>query len=361
MANVKFDNITFRYGTNTVLENFSLEVESGTIVCLVGPSGCGKTTLVRALLGLIKPETGSITVGDRVLFDAKKRVNVPAEKRNIGIVFQDYAVWPHMTVLENVSYPLKKQRRPKDEIRQRAMKALEQVHMTEYANHLPNQLSGGQQQRVAIARALVIDSDLLVMDEPITNLDAKLREEMLLEIRMIQKRLNATILYITHDQQSALQLCDKMAIMEQDGTLCQYGTDEEIILRPANRFTFEFIGVSNFLPLEKDGDGLFLNCGEKIPYPMEVPEEAANGGYEIGVRPNDIVFDPDSPLKAKVDSRVFLGSEYNYFLSLGQKQIRVQQSMLDARTKGVADEGETVGIRFLNTRCYPAKKGGASA
>ena len=361
MANVKFDNITFRYGTNTVLENFSLEVESGTIVCLVGPSGCGKTTLVRALLGLNKPETGSITVGDRVLFDAKKRVNVPAEKRNIGIVFQDYAVWPHMTVLENVSYPLKKQRRPKDEIRQRAMKALEQVHMTEYANHLPNQLSGGQQQRVAIARALVIDSDLLVMDEPITNLDAKLREEMLLEIRMIQKRLNATILYITHDQQSALQLCDKMAIMEQDGTLCQYGTDEEIILRPANRFTFEFIGVSNFLPLEKEGNGLVLNCGEKIPYPLEVPEEAANGGYEIGVRPNDIVFDPQSPLKARVDSRVFLGSEYNYFLSLGQKQIRVQQSMLDARTTGVANEGETVGIRFLNTRCYPAKKGGASA
>ena len=361
MANVRFDNITFRYGTNTVLENFSLEVESGTIVCLVGPSGCGKTTLVRALLGLIKPETGSITVGDRVLFDAKKRVNVPAEKRNIGIVFQDYAVWPHMTVLENVSYPLKKQRRPKDEIRQRAMRALEQVHMTEYANHLPNQLSGGQQQRVAIARALVIDSDLLVMDEPITNLDAKLREEMLLEIRMIQKRLNATILYITHDQQSALQLCDKMAIMEQDGTLCQYGTDEEIILHPANRFTFEFIGISNFIPLEKDGNNLCLNCGELIPYPEEVPAEAWSGGYEIGVRPNDIVFDPESPLKAKVNSRVFLGSEYNYFLSIGEKQIRVQQSMLDARTRGTADEGETVGIRFLNTRCYPAKKGGATA
>ena len=331
----------WRYGTNTVLENFSLEVESGKIVCLVGPSGCGKTTLVRALLGLIKPETGSITVGDRVLFDAKKRINVPAEKRNIGIVFQDYAVWPHMTVLENVCYPLKKQRRPKEEIRERAMRALEQVHMTEYARHLPNQLSGGQQQRVAIARALVIDSDLLVMDEPITNLDAKLREEMLLEIRMIQKRLNATILYITHDQQSALQLCDKMAIMQQDGTLCQYGTDEEIILHPANRFTFEFI--------------------EKIPFPDAVPEEAANGGYEIGVRPNDIVFDPESPLQARVDSRVFLGREYNYFLSLGSRQIRVQQSMLDARTRGTADEGETVGIRFLNSRCYPAKKEGASA
>jgi len=361
MANVKFNDITFRYGSNTVLEHFSLEVESGKIVCLVGPSGCGKTTLVRALLGLIKPETGSITVGDRVLFDAQRRINVPAEKRNIGIVFQDYAVWPHMTVLENVCYPLKKQRVPKDEIRQRAMRALEQVHMTEYANHLPNQLSGGQQQRVAIARALVVDSDVLVMDEPITNLDAKLREEMLLEIRMIQKRLNATILYITHDQQSALQLCDKMAIMEQNGTLCQYGSDEEIILHPANRFTFEFIGVSNFIPLVREGGVLKLDCGEKIPYPGEVPAEAANGGFELGVRPNDIVFDKDAPLKARVDSRIFLGSEYNYFLSIGKKQIRVQQSMLDARTKGVANEGETVGVRFLNARFYPAQKGAETA
>ncbi len=361
MANVNFNDITFRYGSNTVLEHFSLEVESGRIVCLVGPSGCGKTTLVRALLGLIKPETGSISVGDRVLFDAQKRINVPAEKRNIGIVFQDYAVWPHMTVLENVCYPLKKQRIPKDQIRPRAMRALEQVHMTEYANHLPNQLSGGQQQRVAIARALVVDSDVLVMDEPITNLDAKLREEMLLEIRMIQKRLNATILYITHDQQSALQLCDKMAIMEQNGTLCQYGSDEEIILHPANRFTFEFIGVSNFIPLVKDAGELKLDCGEKIPYPWEVSPEAAAGGFELGVRPNDIMFDSASPLRARVDSRVFLGSEYNYFLSIGEKQIRVQQSMLDARTRGVANEGETVGVRFLNARFYPARKGAETA
>ena len=189
MANVRFEHLTVRYGEHTVLSDFSLEVESGQILCLVGPSGCGKTTLARALLGLNKPEAGAITVGERALFDAKRRVNVPAEKRNIGIVFQDYAVWPHMTVIENVSYPLKKQRRNKHEIRERAMHALEQVHMTEYANHLPSQLSGGQQQRVAIARALVTDSDVIVMDEPITNLDAKLREEMLLEIRMIQKRL----------------------------------------------------------------------------------------------------------------------------------------------------------------------------
>jgi len=356
MANVQFQNITIKYGNHCVLKDFSLEVESGQIMCLVGPSGCGKTTLVRGLLGLTKPESGTITVGERCLFDAKKRVNVPAEKRNIGIVFQDYAVWPHMTVIENVSYPLKKQRRNKQEIHERAMHALEQVHMTEYANHLPSQLSGGQQQRVAIARALVTDSDVVVMDEPITNLDAKLREEMLLEIRMIQKRLGATILYITHDQQSALQLCDKMAIMQQDGTLCQYGSDEDIILRPANRFTFEFIGVSNFIPLEKKGKDVFLDCGEKIPYTAFMPAGVDAAGKEMGVRLNDVVFDRESPITAKVTSRIFLGSEYNYFLRLGSREIRVQQSMLDARTFGTVGEGETVGVRFLNPHFYEKKE-----
>ncbi len=360
MANVRFENVTVSYGNHTVLKNFSLEVESGQIMCLVGPSGCGKTTLVRALLGLNKPETGTISVGDRVLFDAKKRTNVPAEKRNIGIVFQDYAVWPHMTVIENVSYPLKKQRRNKQEIQQRAMHALEQVRMTEYANHLPSQLSGGQQQRVAIARALVTDSDVVVMDEPITNLDAKLREEMLLEIRMIQSRLHATILYITHDQQSALQLCDKMAIMQPDGSLCQYGTDEDIIMRPANRFTFEFIGVSNFIPLVQRGKEICLDCGEQFPFTQWVPAGVDVAGKEMGVRLNDVVFDRQSPIQATVTSRVFLGSEYNYFLTLGQREIRMQQSMLDARTFGTVSEGEKIGIRFLNPHFYDARKEAAT-
>lgn len=357
MAKVSFKNLTVSYGDHCILKDFSLDVESGQIVCLVGPSGCGKTTLVRALLGLTKPEKGTITVGERCLFDSEKRINVPAENRNIGIVFQDYAVWPHMTVLENVSYPLKKQHRPKDEIKERAMRALEQVRMTEYVNHLPSQLSGGQQQRVAIARALVTDSDVVVMDEPITNLDAKLREEMLLEIRMIQSRLGATILYITHDQQSALQLCDHMAIMQPDGSLCQIGTDEDIILRPANRFTFEFIGVSNFIPVEAADGRYFLNCdGERMPVPDDlIPADINPDGMEVGVRLNDVIFDPMSPLHATVTSRIFLGSEYNYFLKLGGKDIRVQQDMLAARSMGTPEEGSTVGIRFLNPHFYAPK------
>ena len=357
MATVTFQNLTVSYGAHTVLENFSLEVPSGQILCLVGPGGCGKTTLVRALLGLLRPQAGRIAVGDRVLFDAKHRINVPAEKRNIGIVFQDYAVWPHMTVLENVSYPLKKQRRARKEIHERALQALEQVHMTEYANHLPSQLSGGQQQRVAIARALVTDSEVVVMDEPITNLDAKLREEMLLEIRMIQARLGATILYITHDQQSALQLCDRMAIMQPDGSLGQVGTDEDIILHPANRFAFSFIGVSNFIPLLEKNGQVCLDCGSVIPYPDALPAGFRPEGMELGVRLNDVVFDREAPLRAKVLSRVFLGSEYNYFLRLGERELRMQQSTLDAKAFGLLDEGEEVGIRLLNPHFYPAGKG----
>ena len=358
MGKIVFKDISFSYGKNVILKNFSLEVEDGQILCLVGPSGCGKTTLVRCLLGLNKPDTGEIWVGDTCLFSAEKRINVPVERRNIGIVFQDYAVWPHMTVAENVLYPLKKRHVPKDEAFKRARHALEQVKMVEYANHLPSQLSGGQQQRVAIARALVGDGEVIVMDEPITNLDAKLREQMLLEIREIQRNLGTTIFYITHDQQSALQLCDKMAIMEQDGTLCQLGTDEDIILRPANRFTFEFIGVSNFIPVVARDGGLGLDTGAGVvPWDGELPAGLdLAAGVDLGVRPNDIVFDPASPLRVKVDRCMFLGSEYDYRVTLGAKELRVQQSALDAMQRGIVKAGEETGVKLVNPRYYPAKK-----
>ena len=355
MSNVCFQNVTAQYGKKVIFSNLSLEVKKGEIMCLVGPSGCGKTTLVRCLLGLTKPESGRITIGDRVLFDSEKRINVPVEKRNIGIVFQDYAVWPHMTVIENVSYPLKKRKVKKEEIHDRAMKALEQVRMTQYANHLPSQLSGGQQQRVAIARALVVGAEVVVMDEPITNLDAKLREEMLLEIRMIQKNLGATILYITHDQQSALELCDRMAVMEIDGKLCQIGTDEEIIINPVNRFTFEFIGNSNVIPMVVENNKPYFDLDEKIPADgIDTKGENVNG-KDMLVRLNDVVFDKGSSIKALVTSRVFLGSEYNYFLNLGGKEIRLQQSMLDAKIDGTVDVGEKIGIKFLNPHFYDKK------
>ncbi len=359
MSKVAFKIISFKYGQNQILKDFSLEIESGEILCLVGPSGCGKTTLVRCLLGLNKPDTGEIYVGDTCIFSASRRINMAVERRNIGIVFQDYAVWPHMTVGENVGYSLKKRRVPKGEIAGRVENALAMVNMTEYKNHLPSQLSGGQQQRVAIARALVGNGDIIVMDEPITNLDAKLREQMLEEIREIQRKSGTTVLYITHDQQSALQLCDRMAIMEPDGSLCQLGTDEDIILHPANRFTFEFIGVSNFIPVEVAGGAITLRPGQKdFPWADgKLPEGTdTSKKLELGVRPNDIVFDKDSSLRVTVKRSVFLGSEYDYFVELGGRELRIQQNTLDAAKYGVMREGQETGIRLLNYRFYPEKE-----
>ena len=203
MASVRFENVSISYGAKQVVKDFSLSVNDGEIMGIIGPSGCGKTTLIRALCGLIKPEKGNIYINDQLVFSDEKRINVAPERRGIGVVFQDYAVWPHLSVWDNVCYPMKKHKVPKEEIAKRAAYALEQVRMTGYEKHMPAQLSGGQQQRVAIARSLVSSDELIVLDEPITNLDAKLREEMILEIQMIQQNIGTTIIYITHDQEAA--------------------------------------------------------------------------------------------------------------------------------------------------------------
>lgn len=356
MPYVRFENISFAYGEKQVLKNFSLSLEKNEIMCLVGPSGCGKTTLVRCLLGLNRPAEGEIFVGDTCVFSSKRRINVPPERRGIGIVFQDYAVWPHLTVKENIAYPLRKRGLSKDEIQRRVESVLELVSMRDYINHLPNQLSGGQQQRVAIARALMTSDDLIVMDEPITNLDAKLREQMLFEIRQLQRNLGTTIFYITHDQKAALHLGDQIAIMDPHGGLVQVGSDEDFILRPKNRFVFEFIGVTNFLTLKPVNSSYSLDVGSQlIPWPEKLPDVLKNGrAIDVGVRPNDIVFDASSPIRGIVRRSVFLGSEYEYLVQLGDKELRVQLGTLEAAQSGHVKEGSEVGLRFLNPHYYEA-------
>lgn len=357
MAKVRFENITFKYGNNTILDNFSLEVEESKIIGLVGPSGCGKTTLIRCLCGFIKPEKGEIYIEDTCVFSAEKKINIPPERRKIGVVFQDYAVWPHLTVFENIAYPMKKQKLPKDEIQKRAAYALQQVRMTGYEKHLPSQLSGGQQQRVAIARALVSSSDLIILDEPITNLDLKLREEMLHEIKTIQEKTGTTIIYITHDQEAALQLCDTIAIIEPDGKIAQIGTDEEIVQKPANRFVFTFVGVSNFIPMVKKNDGLYFNIEETIKYSNDIPKEVKNfKDMVLAIRPMDVLFNPASPIKGKVISETFLGNIYNYFIQLGDQKIRVQRNALEVLQDREYAEGEIVGLEFVKPHFYEEAK-----
>lgn len=355
MAGVRFEHITCRYGNHIVLNDYSLEVKESEIMGIVGPSGCGKTTLMRALCGFMKPDSGDIYLDDRLIFSSSRHVNIPPEQRGIGVVFQDYAVWPHLSVWDNVCYPLKKHKVPKDEIEKIAAHALEQVHMTGYEKHLPSQLSGGQQQRVAIARALVSSDELIVLDEPITNLDAKLREEMLEEIRKIQKEIGTTIIYITHDQSAALNLCDNIAVMAPDGHICQIGHDEDIVLRPANRFVFTFIGISNFVPVICEKGKVYTLNGD---FEVDTMKSDMKEGdvLDMGVRPMDIIFDEESPIKVTVKSVTFLGDQYDYFVDFNGQELRIENNALDALSHRVYEEGETIGIRFLNVRYYPGEE-----
>ncbi len=354
MASVRFENVSISYGAKQVVKDFSLSVNNGEIMGIIGPSGCGKTTLIRALCGLIKPEKGNIYINDQLVFSDEKRINVAPERRGIGVVFQDYAVWPHLSVWDNVCYPMKKHKVPKEEIAKRASYALEQVRMSGYEKHMPAQLSGGQQQRVAIARSLVSSDELIVLDEPITNLDAKLREEMILEIQMIQQNIGTTIIYITHDQEAALQLCDRIAIMQPDGQICQIGSDEEIIRRPANRFVYSFIGVSNFLPVTEKGGKVCLALGGE-PVLFDAPPQGYVSGKKnvMGVRPMDIVFDAESPIRATIRRDTFLGNQYDYQVELMGRELRVERNALDVLADPTRYEaGQEVGLKFLNVKFY---------
>ena len=354
MASVRFENVSISYGAKQVVKDFSLSVNDGEIMGIIGPSGCGKTTLIRALCGLIKPEKGNIYINDQLVFSDEKRINVAPERRGIGVVFQDYAVWPHLSVWDNVCYPMKKHKVPKEEIAKRAAYALEQVRMSGYEKHMPAQLSGGQQQRVAIARSLVSSDELIVLDEPITNLDAKLREEMILEIQMIQQNIGTTIIYITHDQEAALQLCDRIAIMQPDGQICQIGSDEEIIRRPANRFVYSFIGVSNFLPVTEKGGKVCLALGGE-PVLFDAPPQGYVSGKKnvMGVRPMDIVFDAESPIRATIRRDTFLGNQYDYQVELMGRELRVERNALDVLADPTRYEaGQEVGLKFLNVKFY---------
>ena len=250
MVGIGIRNITKRFGTAVAVDDVSLDIKKGELFFLLGPSGCGKTTILRMIAGFETPTSGEI------FFDDRPIVDVPAHKRNTGLVFQNYALWPHMTVEQNVAYGLDERRIPKNEKADRVAEALKSVHMEDYGKRMSNQLSGGQQQRVALARALVIEPDVVLLDEPLSNLDARLRLQMRHEIRRIHDETGITMVYVTHDQKESLSMADNVAVMSM-GHVEQLGPPRAIYRSPANRFVADFIGETNLIPgelLEIDGD-----------------------------------------------------------------------------------------------------------
>ena len=337
MAGIRISGLGKSYGENFVaLSGLDLDVEDGAFVTLLGPSGCGKTTTLRLVAGYMEPTSGTIHAGDRLL--SSPEGVVPPERRGMGMVFQNYAVWPHKTVAENVGFGLRMRRVAGAALTRQVDAALEQVGLAGLGRRFPAELSGGQQQRVALARSLVVEPGILLFDEPLSNLDAKLRERMRGELRQLQRRTGITFIYVTHDQAEALALSDRIAVMSK-GRLQQYGTPHDVYRRPTNKVVADFMGLVNFLPGRVSSAGsVTLDGGETLP--LAIPSGLCAGdAVDVAVRPEDIRLGPrgDGPasLVGEVAEQVFLGNMTEHWLLLpGGGKLRVQTHPLDGHAPG---------------------------
>ena len=331
MPEIHVRNLVKEFGDQRALDDVTFDVADGELFTLLGPSGCGKSTTLMSIAGFQQPETGSIAVGGETFFDATRGLAVPAERRNLGIVFQSYAVWPHMTVFDNLAFPLKVRKLRRQAIRMRVREVLELVEMAQYEQRYPHQLSGGQQQRVALARALVYSPSVLLLDEPFSNLDAKLRERARAWVKELQHRLGLTTIFVTHDQDEALSMSDRVAVMSA-GEVQQIGTPEDVYHRPVNRFVAEFVGRVNLI----EGvlaDGVVAVKGS--PHRLVVGEaDGVAGAVTIVVRPEAVsVLRPDdtsvngtNTWEASVGRVAFLGDHYEYEVTAGPLALTVVSS-----------------------------------
>jgi iron(III) transport system ATP-binding protein len=346
MAGIRIQNLSKHYGAQAQLAavaDLDLDVRDNQFVTLLGPSGCGKTTTLRLIAGYLVPDSGSIHIGDR-LVSAPGKV-VPPEERGMGMVFQNYAVWPHKTVFENVAFGLRVRGVARDDARQRVAKMLELVNLTGFESRYPNELSGGQQQRVALARSLVVEPGILLLDEPLSNLDAKLRERMRWELKALQRRTGITFVYVTHDQAEALALSDQIAVMHQ-GRLQQFGTPREVYARPANRMVADFMGLVNLLPGKVVASDTI--AAGPLTLKLTLPHGLRAGDtVDIAIRPESIQLGATDGVPARIEEQSYLGnlSEYHVALADGTK-LRVQATAL-------ADlpVGRTVGLNVDAAQC----------
>ena len=313
MISVRVEAVAKRFGAVEALRGATLDFGAGKLSAILGPSGCGKTTLLRAIAGFVAVDAG------RILFDRDDVTALPPQARGTAMVFQNYALWPHMSVFDNVAYGLRRKRLPSEAIRSQVLAALDLVEIGDavgIAQRKPGALSGGQQQRVALARALVVEPRVLLLDEPLSNLDAKVRERLRIEVRRLQRRIGTTMIYVTHDQEEALAIADRVALMHA-GEVVQEGGPEEIYLEPASAFAADFLGVSNRLDATADA-GLLRVGDQKLPY-----DGPLRGAVLVIVRSSDLSLDPAAEhamvttLKGVLEESLCLGAHYRHYVRVG--------------------------------------------
>jgi putative spermidine/putrescine transport system ATP-binding protein len=321
MSTIALQNVAKSYGTSRAVEDMSLDIAQGEFVALLGPSGCGKTTTLRMIAGFIEATSG------RILFDDRDVTRLPPNRRNAGMVFQGFALFPHMTVFENVAYGLQMRKVGKEEIKDRVAKILDRVQLGALASRLPKQLSGGQQQRVALARALVINPDVLLLDEPLSALDAKLRHEVRLQIRQLQQSLGLTTIFVTHDQEEALSLADRLVVMS-NGRVEQIGSPSDLYEHPVTPFVADFIGKSNFLKGRLDGQVFTADFGARLRVAKSDP--AISDGALAAVRPEKIRLNKvdnsraaagENELQGTIEFVSYLGPTTEYSIRVAENQV----------------------------------------
>ena len=333
MSDIRLSNLSKRYAgkdsDRAAVSEVNLTIASGEFVTLLGPSGCGKTTTLRLIAGYLIPDAGEISVAGRVL--SSPRGVVPPEARGMGMVFQNYAVWPHKTVFENVAFGLMLRKVSRSAIRERVAGVLDLVNLAGLERRYPGELSGGQQQRVALARSLVVEPKVLLLDEPLSNLDAKLRERMRNELKTLQRRTGITFIYVTHDQSEALALSDHIAVMHE-GRLQQYGTPREVYCEPANRVVADFMGLVNLIPARlidvTGASGVFEGGPVRITMPLPAGLRVGDR-VELAIRPETVRLSAAADavpgtFPARVEEQTYLGNLNEYVLSAGEMQLRVQ-------------------------------------
>lgn len=327
MTGISIQGLHKSFGGRTVLDHVDLTVEDGEFVCLLGPSGCGKSTLLRSVAGLETPEGGSISFGDDTVFDRSAGINRTPEQRQLGMVFQSFALWPHKSVFDNVAYPLKRAKVSRSEIQERVREALMMVDLWEHRSSYPGTLSGGQQQRVALARAVVARPRLLLLDEPLSSLDTNLRAQMRREIRRIQQHIGATAIYVTHDKEDAGGLADRVLVL-QDGRIVQEGAPRDVFVSPKTAFVAEFVGFDNFFtatvtePGEamatiEIGRGNFLSAATTTPVTAGQQVTAAIRSRLVRVHPHNGGPVPDNTVTGTVTSKAHLGDDVEVVISSG--------------------------------------------